>query len=106
MKVADLFSQSDLFEAKIAAAGREKAKARGPGPGQVEKMLRGKAEASKIPYGILKQVFNRGAAAWRQHHRPGTNQIQWATARVNSFITGSGKARKADDDLWAKVKSK
>lgn len=73
------------------------------GEGQVEKTLRNKAEATKIAYGILKQVFNRGAAAWRQHHRPGVGQIQWALGRVNSFITGKGQARKADKDLWAKV---
>jgi hypothetical protein len=29
---------------------------------------------------------------------------QWAMGRVNSFITGSGKAREADDDLWKKAK--
>ncbi len=71
--------------------------------GNVEKTLRKKAEATGIAYGILKQVFNRGAAAWRQHHRPGINQVQWALGRVNSFITGKGQARKADKDLWAKA---
>lgn len=70
--------------------------------GKVEKTLRNKSEATKIPYTILKQVFNRGAAAWRQHHRPGVGQIQWALGRVNSFITGEGEARKADKDLWDK----
>jgi len=71
--------------------------------GNVEKALKNKAEKTGIAYGILKQVFNRGAAAWRQHHRPGVGQVQWAMGRVNSFITGSGKARKADHDLWAKA---
>lgn len=71
--------------------------------GNVETALKNKAEKTKIAYGILKQVFNRGAAAWRQHHRPGVGQIQWAMGRVNSFITGNGQARKADKDLWAKA---
>ena len=63
-----------------------------------------KAEKSGISYGILKQVYNRGMAAWKTGHRPGTTPQQWAFARVNSFITG-GKTRKtADADLWAKTK--
>ncbi len=90
MKVAELFESYDLLI---------------EGSGQVEKTLRKKAEATGIAYGILKQVFNRGAAAWRQHHRPGVGQIQWAIGRVNSFLTGKGQARKADKDLWDKVKA-
>ena len=43
-------------------------------------------------------------AAWKTGHRPGAGQQQWAFARVNSFITGGG-ARKADADLWKKVKA-
>ena len=44
-----------------------------------------KSEKSKVPYGILKKVYNRGMAAWRTGHRPGTTPQQWAFARVNSF---------------------
>ena len=36
-----------------------------------------KAKASGIPAGILRQVYNRGVAAWRTGHRPGTNPQQW-----------------------------
>ena len=61
-----------------------------------------KSEKSKVPYGILKKVYNRGMAAWRTGHRPGTTPQQWAFARVNSFLTGGG-ARKADADLWSKA---
>ena len=63
-----------------------------------------KSEKSKVPYGILKKVYNRGMAAWRTGHRPGTTPQQWAFARVNSFLTGGG-ARKADADLWSKAKA-
>ena len=66
--------------------------------------LKNKSEKTNIPYGILKQVYNRGMAAWKTGHRPGAGQQQWAFARVNSFITGGG-ARKADADLWKKVKA-
>ena len=31
-----------------------------------------KAEKSKMPYGILKKVYDRGMAAWKTGHRPGT----------------------------------
>lgn len=64
--------------------------------------LRGKSKKSGISYGILKEVYNRGMAAWRSGHRPGVAPQQWALGRVNSFITGVGKARKADADLWQK----
>mgnify|MGYP001172081057 CR=1 FL=1 len=61
-----------------------------------------KSEKSGVPYGILKKVYNRGMAAWRTGHRPGTTPQQWAFARVNSFLTGGG-ARKSDADLWSKA---
>src|SRR5210317_57769 len=67
--------------------------------------LKNKAEKSGMPYGFLKQVYDRGMAAWRGGHRPGTTQQQWAFARVNSFITkSSGTWGGADKDLAAKVK--
>jgi len=71
------------------------------------KGLKNKAEKSGMPYGILKKVYDRGMAAWRGGHRPGTTQQQWAFARVNSFITkSSGTWGGADKDLAAKVKGK
>jgi len=64
-----------------------------------------KAEKSGMPYGILKKVYDRGMAAWRTGHRPGTTPQQWAFARVNSFTTkSSGTWGKADKDLAAKVR--
>jgi hypothetical protein len=69
--------------------------------------LKNKSEKSGMPYGILKKVYDRGMAAWRGGHRPGTTQQQWAFARVNSFITkSSGTWGGADKDLAAKVKGK
>jgi hypothetical protein len=64
-----------------------------------------KAEKSGMPYGILKKVYDRGMAAWRTGHRPGTTPQQWAFARVNSFTTkSSGTWGKADKDLASKVR--
>jgi hypothetical protein len=66
--------------------------------------LKAKAEKSGIPLGVLRRVYERGMAAWRSGHRPGVAPQQWAMGRVNSFITGSGGARKADADLWKRAK--
>ena len=65
--------------------------------------LKKKAEKSGVSVGILSKVYDRGMAAWKGGHRPGTTPQQWALARVNSFLTGGG-ARKADNDLWKKAK--
>jgi predicted transcriptional regulator len=71
----------------------------------VAKSLKKKSNASGIPVGILRKVFSKGMQAWNAGHRPGVAQHQWAFGRVNSFITGSGGARKADADLWTKAKA-
>lgn len=62
-----------------------------------------KSEKSGVPYSILKQVYNRGMAAWKGGHRPGTTPQQWAFARVNSFLTGGKTRTTADADLWKKA---
>ena len=62
-----------------------------------------KAEKSKMPYSILKKVYDRGMAAWRTGHRPGTTPQQWGMARVNSYIgKGKGTYYGADKDLRGK----
>jgi hypothetical protein len=67
--------------------------------------LKDKADKTGMPYNILKQVYDRGMAAWKSGHRPGAGQHQWALARVNSFVTkSSGTWGGADKDLAAKVK--
>ena len=53
------------------------------------KGLETKAKKSGMPYSILKKVYDRGMAAWKGGHRPGTTPQQWAFARVNSFTTKS-----------------
>ena len=70
------------------------------------KGLKNKADKTGIPYGILKQVYDRGMAAWKTGHRPGAGQHQWAFARVNSFATKSkGTWGGADKDLADKVRA-
>lgn len=47
-----------------------------------------KSKISGVSPKILKEVYNRGLAAWRgSAHRPGATQHQWGVSRVNSFLT-------------------
>ena len=75
---------------------------------QIDEKIAGlvtKAKKSGMPYGILKKVYDRGMAAYKTGHRPGTTAQQWAFARVNSFTTKSaGTWGKADKDLADKVR--
>jgi len=67
--------------------------------------LKKKSAKSGISYGTLKKVYNRGMAAWKTGHRPGTTPQQWAMARVNSYIgKGKGTYYGADSDLSGKGK--
>ena len=70
--------------------------------GKMNTAIKNKAEKSGIAYSILKQVFDRGVAAWKTGHRPGTTPPQWGLARVNSFIVGGKTRTTADADLWKK----
>lgn len=66
------------------------------------KAVRKKAKETGISYSILKQVYDRGVAAWKTGHRPGTTPAQWGLARINSFATGGKTRTTADKDLWKK----
>ena len=57
-----------------------------------DKSLVDKASKSGIIVGTLKKVYNRGVAAWKTGHRPGTTPSQWGHARVNAFIVKKKKA--------------
>lgn len=59
-----------------------------------------KSKASGISTGTLRKVYNRGMAAWKTGHRPGTTPQQWGMARVNAFITKKKKGNlNHDKDL-------
>jgi hypothetical protein len=53
--------------------------------------LASKAKKSGISVGTLKKVYDRGVAAWKTGHRPGTTPQQWGMARVNAFIVKKKK---------------
>ena len=53
--------------------------------------LADKAKKSGVSVGTLQKVYNRGVAAWKTGHRPGTTPQQWGYARVNAFIVKKKK---------------
>lgn len=67
--------------------------------GKADTGLAAKAKKSGISISTLRTVYNRGMAAWRGSHRPGTTPQQWANARVNSYIAKGKTWHTADADL-------
>ena len=62
------------------------------------------SKCTKVPTKTLRQVYNRGMAAWRTGHRPGASQHAWGMARVHSFVLHGKTWRTADKDLAEKGK--
>ena len=60
------------------------------------------ANATGVPVGTLRTVYDRGMAAWRTGHRPGASQQAWGMARVHSFVLKGKTWRTADKDLAKK----
>ena len=59
-----------------------------------------KSKKSGISVATLKKVYDRGVAAWKTGHRPGTTPQQWGHARVNAFIVKKKKGNlNHDKDL-------
>jgi len=67
------------------------------------KGLADKAKKSGISVGTLRKVYNRGMAAWKTGHRPGTTPQQWGMARVNAFIVKKKKGNLNHDKDLAHV---
>lgn len=96
-------SESELNE-MIRSIILDERKKKGTLSDKTKKTLKAKAKKANAPAGALYSVYRRGLGAWLTGHRQGVSQHQWAMGRVNSFISGKGGARKADKDLWEKVK--
>jgi hypothetical protein len=59
----------------------------------------------KIPASIVREVYEKGEAAWAVGHRPGATQSQWAKARVYSFVRkGNTVTKGPDEQLYTKAK--
>lgn len=68
--------------------------------------LRKKAEGSRFTYGQLAQVYRRGQGAYLSSGSRNVPMSAWAMGRVNSFMSGKGGARKADNDIFKKTRGK
>ena len=86
---------SKYSKSKIAEAIRERMKTN-----TAESFIRAAAHVSGVSASLIREVHERGAAAWRTGHRPGATQVAWSRARVYSFLTGGKTQKTADADLW------
>ena len=68
------------------------------------KDLKAKARVTGIPYKIIKEVYDKGLAAWKTGHRPGATGQQCGYARVHSFIMKGCAYYTADKYLVAEAK--
>ena len=72
---------------------------------QDDRFIRAVAKVTKIPQGIIDEVFQKGRAAWAIGHRPGASQSQWARARVYSFLQkGRTVTSGSDEALYERAK--
>jgi len=63
------------------------------------KTLTKKAKNSIYTVGDLRKVYKRGTAAYISSGSRNVSVGAWSMGRVNSFVSGSGGARKADKDI-------
>lgn len=66
--------------------------------------LEDKARATGVPLRFIREVYNRGMAAWRTGHRPGATEQQWGYARVHSFLLGGKTFHTTDSDIAKEAK--
>lgn len=69
------------------------------------KYLSNTAKKSGIRKAVLVSVYRRGQGAYLSSGSRNVSMEAWARGRVRSFVSGKGKARQADADLWKKRKS-
>ena len=69
-----------------------------------ESGLKKKAEKSGMPLGILRKVFNRGKAAWKSGHRPGTNPDQWGKVPSKPVLNALKYMRLQPEELFQKLR--
>jgi len=102
-QVVDLFEEIILEEEIPTEEVMESSKMSKDSP--VYKALKKKSDKSRFPLGILKKVWDRGYAAWKTGHVPGTTPQQWAMARVNSFLVGGRTTEVGDKALYQQAKA-
>ena len=69
------------------------------------KSLKERSQVTGVPEKYLRQVYNRGMAAWRTGHRTGMSQEAWSYPRVSSYLL-CGKAHYTADSDQVRVAKK
>ena len=69
-----------------------------------DRFIKAVARVTEIPRPIIKEVYEKGLAAWAVGHRPGATQDQWARARVYSFLAKGRTVETADKQLFEQAR--
>ena len=69
------------------------------------KSIEERAKVTGVPKRFLKEVYNRGSAAWLSGHRPGQSTHSWAYPRISSFLLCGKTYHTADADLAREAKA-
>lgn len=69
-----------------------------------EKYLMEKAEASQLPYNVLRTIFMRGKSAYPNENLPNMSSSQFAFNRLASFLNKGKSFKKDDKDVAEAVK--
>ncbi len=69
------------------------------------KSLKQRSQVTGVPEKYLKQVYNRGMAAWRTGHRIGQNPQSWSYPRVSSYLL-CGKTHYGPDSNQVRLAKK
>lgn len=71
------------------------------------KSVKNIAKVTKIPGTALKQIFEKGEAAYYSSgSRPNQSASSWAYARIYAYIMGGKKIRKVEESITKKYKVK
>jgi hypothetical protein len=68
------------------------------------KTLKERSRATGVPTRFLREVYNRGMAAWRTGHRPFASQAAWSYPRVSSYLLCGKTHYTTDSDLVRQAK--
>lgn len=69
------------------------------------KSIEQRSKVTGVPAKFLKQVYNRGSAAWLTGHRPGQTTQSWSYPRMSSFLLCGKTHYTADADLVRKARA-
>ena len=105
-KKMGIVTQQEINDTKISKNGKKDKKGRIPKyvPTLLKKAINASIHYNDIiPFDIVDQSYDRGAAAWKTGHAKGMTSEGWGFARVNSFLVGGKTFFTSDKDLASKL---